>query len=103
MLGYVTFAQDGQYDIREYRIGFRNHAMSKEEAQSAMFKILQEVCRRGKLFEDEGARKGEGVETRRERRYTRRRHITDRQTRRESLQLTPCHRRGRRSTDTMTR
>ncbi|EKX32021.1 hypothetical protein GUITHDRAFT_156432 [Guillardia theta CCMP2712] len=44
---------DGQYDIREYRIGFRNHAMSKEEAQSAMFKILQEAWEKINGYDDE--------------------------------------------------
>ena len=41
------------YDIREYRIGFRQQAMSKEEAQSAMFKILQEAWEKTQGYDDD--------------------------------------------------
>lgn len=41
-----------QFDIREYRIGFRMPAMSKEEAQSAMFKILQEAWEKDQGYDD---------------------------------------------------
>lgn len=41
-----------RYDTREYRIGFRYPAMSKEEAQSAMFKILQEAWEKNNGFAD---------------------------------------------------
>jgi len=41
-----------RFDIREYRIGFRTQAMSKEEAQSAMFKILQEAWEKDQGYDD---------------------------------------------------
>jgi len=41
-----------RYDTREYRVGFRSPAMSKEEAQSAMFKILQEAWEKNNGFSD---------------------------------------------------
>ena len=40
-------------DIREYRVGFRQQAMSREEAQSSMFKMLQEAWEKNNGFDDE--------------------------------------------------
>lgn len=40
-------------DIREYRVGFRQQAMSREEVQSSMFKMLQEAWEKNNGFEDE--------------------------------------------------
>ena len=40
-------------DIREYRVGFRQQAMSREEAQSSMFKILQEAWEKNNGFDDD--------------------------------------------------
>jgi hypothetical protein len=40
-------------DIREYRVGFRQQAMSKEEAQSSMFKMLQEAWEKNNGFDDD--------------------------------------------------
>lgn len=40
-------------DIREYRVGFRQQAMSREEAQSSMFKMLQEAWEKNNGFDDD--------------------------------------------------
>jgi len=40
-------------DIREYRVGFRQQAMSREEAQSSMFKMLQEAWEKNHGFDDD--------------------------------------------------
>jgi len=43
-----------RFDTREYRIGFGTPVMSKEEAQSAMFKILQDVWERMHGYAEDG-------------------------------------------------
>mmetsp|Transcript_12215 Transcript_12215/g.19194 ORF Transcript_12215/g.19194 Transcript_12215/m.19194 type:complete len:395 (+) Transcript_12215:431-1615(+) len=50
--GHSDDGKASNYDIREYRIGFRNQAMSQEEAQSAMFKILQEAWEKNQGYDD---------------------------------------------------